>query len=73
MANHFSRTAALATALILAPAVARAQNPLPLDTLTDQERATADSVVRADSRVREFVGAGRTRQIHLDFISVKSR
>src|SRR5438034_8844713 len=73
MAKHFSRSAALITVFFFSPVMARAQGPLPLDPLTDQERAIAYSVVRADARVREMVGGGRSRQIHLDFISVKPR
>lgn len=71
MANA-ARAVLLAAVLIIAPAVARAQGPLPLDPLTPQERAVADSAATSDPRVREFIGAGRSRQIHLDFISAKS-
>jgi hypothetical protein len=73
MAKQSSRRAALITVFLLSPVMARAQGPLPLDPLTNQERVIADSVVRADARVREMVGGGRTRPIHLDFISVKPR
>lgn len=46
--------------------------PLPLDPLTDREREAAARVAREDARVREALGAGRTRLIYVDFIAVKT-
>jgi Cu2+-containing amine oxidase len=57
----------------LTAAVANAQpdRPLPLDPLTPGELARADSVVRSDVRVREFLAGGRSRLIGIEFIAVK--
>jgi hypothetical protein len=51
--------------------VAQPERPLPLDPLTPAERAVADSVVRVDPRLREFMSAGPSRVIGIDFIAAK--
>ena len=60
-------------ALFLIATVAYGQptQPLPLDPLSAEEREAATSLARADARVRELLGGGRTRQIYTDFIAVK--
>src|SRR3954469_342290 len=50
---------------------AQPERPLPLDPLTPAERAVADSVVRVDPRLREFMSAGPSRVIGIDFIAAK--
>lgn len=59
-----------AAMLSLLSAVAAAQGPLPLDPLTPRERALADSIARADPRIRDVVGRGG-RLIYVDFLAVK--
>lgn len=72
MTSATARAAMLAATAILAATEIQAQDPpLPLDPLTAQERALADEVARSDSRVREFLAAGRSRHIYTDFISIK--
>ena len=62
----------LLTIGLFAPSLgAQPDRPLPLDPLTPRERALADTVVRADARVREFLAGGQSRLINIDFISVK--
>lgn len=58
--------------LLFVCAALRAQDykPLPLDPLTDSERARAETIARADSRVRPFL-AGRTQLIYVEFLAVK--
>jgi Cu2+-containing amine oxidase len=60
--------------LVFSAGIANAQpeRPLPLDPLTLSERASADSIVRSDPRVREFLAGGPSRLINLDFIAVKT-
>jgi hypothetical protein len=67
------RAAILNAILLLAAATGlKAQNaPLPLDPLTPQERELAATIARANPTVREFLGAGRSRQINVGFIAVK--
>jgi hypothetical protein len=48
-----------------------AQEVQPLDPLTPREVATADSVARTDSRVRDFLG-GRSRVINVGFAAPKT-
>jgi len=63
---------ALVVTLVLTAGETKAQNaPLPLDPLTERERVLADTIARADPRVREFLEAGRSRQINVSFIAVK--
>jgi hypothetical protein len=66
-----ARSAMLVAALALADARGQPAAPLPLDPLTARERALADSVARADSRVRDFLGPARSLRINTDFIAVK--
>jgi hypothetical protein len=67
------RSALLVAALALGNARAQPPaTPLPLDPLTARERALADTIARADSRVREFLAAGRSIRINVDFIAVKA-
>jgi hypothetical protein len=47
------------------------RTPQPLDPLTAAERKDAESVARADARVKELLGGGRTRLVYVDFIAVK--
>jgi hypothetical protein len=62
----------LQASLLVATARLDAQvAPLPLDPLTPQERELAETIARAHPTVREFVGAGRSRQINVGFIAVK--
>jgi hypothetical protein len=49
-----------------------AQAPLPLDPLTERERTMAESIARADSRVRELLASGRPQLISIDFIAAKT-
>ncbi len=68
----FFRALTLVAALSFASAMMQAQGePLPLDPLTAGERAVADTIARADPRVREFLGRGPSRLINVDFIGVK--
>jgi len=73
MTRHFQQSASLAIFVVLLfTTSARVQEkPLPLDPLTPQERELATKTARADARVREMLGNGRTQQITADFISVK--
>jgi hypothetical protein len=48
-----------------------AQRPLPLDPLTAEERAIADSVASRDARVRELLPGTRFIRVNTDFIAVK--
>ena len=62
--------------LLALTAGARAQRsvvaaPLPLDPLTRSERARAEEIARAHGATKEFLGAGRSRIIYVDFISFK--
>jgi hypothetical protein len=62
----------LAALVSLPPAVSQAQGaPLPLDPLTPYERALADTVVRADPRIRALIGPGGSRLVAVDFLAVK--
>jgi hypothetical protein len=47
------------------------RTPQPLDPLTPAERQQAESVARADARVKELLGGGRSRLVYVDFIAVK--
>jgi hypothetical protein len=68
-----ARAVILYTTLFLAALRLDAQGaPLPLDPLTSQERELGGTIARANPTVREFVGAGRSRQINVDFIGVKT-
>jgi len=58
----------VARPLALQPPPAR---PQPLDPLTPAERRQADEIARADGRVKELLGAGRTRLVYVDFIAIK--
>ncbi len=49
-----------------------AQRPLPLDPLTERERAIADSVVRADPRVRDVLGSRDAQLVQIEFIAAKT-
>jgi hypothetical protein len=72
MIPEIRRATTVVFLLALAAATARPQGkPLPLDPLTSQERELASSVARTDTRVREFLGSRRSRQIYVDFIAVK--
>jgi len=44
----------------------------PLDPLTPAERNDAERIARADGRVRDLLGSGRSRLIYVEFLSVKS-
>jgi hypothetical protein len=57
--------------LLATGANAQPDRPLPLDPLTPGELARADSIVRSDRRVREFLAGGRSRLIAIQFIAVK--
>jgi hypothetical protein len=57
--------------LLAGPSAGAQEKPLPLDPLTPQEREIAASAVRGDRRVTDLLGAQRSRQILVDFISVK--
>ncbi|HXI98516.1 MAG TPA: hypothetical protein VNG73_06195 [Gemmatimonadaceae bacterium] len=57
--------------LLATNANAQPERPLPLDPLTPRELARADSIVRSDGRVREFLAGGRSRLIAIQFIAVK--
>src|SRR5262245_1869757 len=46
--------------------------PQPLDPLTPAERRQAEEIARADGRVKELLGGGRTRLVYVDFIAIKS-
>jgi hypothetical protein len=46
--------------------------PLPFDPLTAAERRQAEDIARADSRVRDLLGSGRTRLVYVDFLAIKS-
>jgi len=63
------RTAMLA--LLVAATASPQQRTLPLDPLTAQERESATALARADARVHELLGSGRSRQIYVDFIAAK--
>jgi Cu2+-containing amine oxidase len=66
------KTLTLAAALALTAIEAQAQaEPLPLDPLTPAERAAADTIARADARIRDFVTGGRSRLVNVDFIALK--
>jgi len=58
--------------LFFAPVLAIAQqpSPMPLDPLTPDEVRVAQRVAAEDSRLREW-GAGKSRLIYVQFISVK--
>ncbi len=45
--------------------------PQPFDPLTPAEQKRAENVARADARVKELLGAGRTRLVYVDFIAIK--
>lgn len=47
------------------------RTPQPLDPLTAAERQQAGDVARADGRVKELLGGGRTRLVYVDFIAIK--
>jgi hypothetical protein len=49
-----------------------AQAPLPLDPLTAQERALADTIARSDPRVRELLQSGQAELAHIEFVAMKS-
>jgi hypothetical protein len=59
-----------AVMLSLLSAVGGAQAPLPLDPLTPGEQALADTVARADPRVREMLGRG-SRLVYVEFLALK--
>ena len=65
-----SATAVMAT-LFLSTGLHAQGGPLPLDPLTPTERELAATISRTNPTVREFLGAGRSRQINVDFIAVK--
>jgi hypothetical protein len=71
MANHLKAAAFIATLLFAFAGLEAQGAPLPLDPLTSQERELAETIARANPTVREFVGAGRSRQINVGFIAVK--
>jgi len=69
-----SRFAVAALTLFIATRVLAVQPPpsrAPLDPLTPAERKVAEDVSRADSRVKELLGAGRNRLVYVDFIAIK--
>lgn len=65
------RVLSSAAIVTLLPDVSGAQAPLPLDPLTPRERVLAESVARADPRVREVIARGNSRLIYVDFVAVK--
>lgn len=72
MRTSICRALPLAAALSLATVMVQAQGePLPLDPLTPRERAVADTIARADPRVRDFLGQESSRLINVDFIATK--
>lgn len=50
---------------------ASAQQPLPLDPLTAQEKRLAEDLASNDLRVKERLGTGRQRLIHSVFLAIK--
>jgi Cu2+-containing amine oxidase len=72
MGRTISTTALVILVLSAGAANAQPDRPLPLDPLTPQERALADTIVRSDARVREFLAGGPSRLINIDFIAVKT-
>ena len=69
-----TRALSFVVTLITAPLSSGAQGApltLPLDPLTPRERALADTIARADPRVREILGRGNSRLIHADFLALK--
>jgi Cu2+-containing amine oxidase len=60
-----------AAMLSFLPALGEAQRPLPLDPLTPGERALADSIARADPRIRALIGGAGSRLIYVDFLAAK--
>lgn len=60
----------LVLALWAAPALAQ-QQPEPLDPLTPEETREAERVARAETRVRDLLGAGG-RVNHVGFLALKS-
>lgn len=71
MSRAVSTMVVFVLGLLAAPANAQPDRPLPLDPLTPGELARADSIVRSDARVREFLAGGRSRLIGIEFIAVK--
>jgi hypothetical protein len=71
-AVHWSAWA-LTVMLSLSTSVATAQRdePLPLDPLTANEQAVADTIARSDRRVREFLRSGAGRLINVEFSAAK--
>ncbi|MEO7682800.1 MAG: hypothetical protein ABIU86_02590 [Gemmatimonadaceae bacterium] len=66
------KAASLFATLVLFPGKGNAQDtPLPLDPLTTRERVLADTVATTDSRVQDFLGAGRARRINVSFVAPK--
>ena len=65
-------TALVTGTLVLATFVsfAQAQEPLPLDPLTQREREVATRIAQGDARVKELLG-NKTRLIYTEFIAVK--
>jgi len=66
----------VALALLLTPALFAVEQPppraaQPLDPLTAAERRQAEEVARADARVKELLGGGRSRLVYVDFIAIK--
>jgi hypothetical protein len=57
--------------LLATRANAQPDRTRPLDPLTPGELTRADSIVRSDGRVREFLAGGRSRLIAIQFIAVK--
>ena len=71
-----SRIGCVALLLLTTRALAVQQPPAPrvlqpLDPLSTAERQQAESVARADARVRELLGAGRSRLVYVDFTAIK--
>jgi hypothetical protein len=71
-AVHWSAWA-LTVVLSLSASVATAQRDttLPLDPLTANEQAVADTIARSDRRVREFLRGETSRLINVEFSAAK--
>lgn len=74
-----ARCAVLVTCILVVSASAQTERqsslqpaaPLPLDPLTATERTRAEEIARGYGAAKEFLAAGRSRLIYVDFISVK--
>jgi hypothetical protein len=70
---HVSLCLVLLLALVASTSQAQrpARGPQPLDPLTPREKQQAEQIARDDARVKELLGAGRTRLVYVDFMAVK--